>query len=79
VRSTRKGESDDVLVSSGTLWGTDILFEALRVADDDNPEPVPAVRDRFMRWAHAAGGGRSLTTTRLPGYDGSYVLFAAAA
>jgi hypothetical protein len=74
-----EGGSDDVLLSSGTIWGADLLFEALRVADDDDPEPVPSVRDRFRRWARAAGGGRTLTTTRLPGRDGSYVLFAAAA
>jgi hypothetical protein len=74
-----EGESDDVLLSSGTLWGTDMLFEALRVVDDDNPEPVPAVRDRFLRWALAAGGRINLTTTRLPGRDARYVLFAAAA
>jgi hypothetical protein len=74
-----EGGSDDVLLSSGTLWGTDLLFEALRVVDDDNPEPVPAVRDRFLRWSRAAGGGRTLTTTRLPGRDASYVLFASAA
>jgi hypothetical protein len=74
-----EGKSDIVLVSSGTLCGTDIQFEALRVEDDDNPEPVPAVRDRFTRWGDAAGGRRRLTTTRLPGYDGSYVMFASAA
>jgi hypothetical protein len=73
-----EGDTEDVLVSSGTLWGADLLFEALRVIDDDDPEPVPAVRERFLRWSRAAGG-RTLTTTRLPGRDASYVLFASAA
>jgi hypothetical protein len=74
-----ESRSDDVLLSAGTLWGVDLLFEALRVEGDDNPEPVPAVRDRFRRWARAAGDGRVLTTSRLPGRDASYVLFASAA
>jgi hypothetical protein len=59
--------------------GADVLIEALRVEGDDNPVPVPAVRDRFLRWADAAGGRRNLTTVRPPGREGSYVLFAAAA
>jgi hypothetical protein len=71
--------SEDVLLSSGTLWGINLLFEALRVEGADNPEPVPAVRDRYRRWAHAAGDGRTFTTARLPGRDASYVLFASAA
>jgi hypothetical protein len=74
-----ENRSDDVLLSAGTLWGVDLLFEALRVERDDNPEPVPAVRERFLRWSCAAGGGRTLTTTRLPERDASYVLFASAA
>jgi hypothetical protein len=74
-----EGDSEDVLLSSGTLWGADMLFEALRVIDDDNPDPVPAVLERFLRWSRAAGEGRTLTTTRLPGRDASYVLFASAA
>jgi hypothetical protein len=37
------------------------------------------VRERFRRWADAAGGGRTLATMRLPGRDGAYVVFAAAA
>ena len=71
--------SGDVLLSSAKLWGADLLVEALRVEDDDDPTPVPAVRERFRRWADAAGGGRALSTTRLPGREGSYVIFAAAA
>jgi hypothetical protein len=74
-----EGGSDDVLVSSARLWGTDLLVEALRVEDDDHPEPAATVRERFRRWANAAGGGRALATTRLPGRDGAYVVFAAAA
>ncbi len=74
-----EGGSDDVLLSSARLWGSDLLVEALRVADDDDPQPVAAVRDRFRRWADAAGGRAALKTTRLPGRDGSYVIFAAAA
>jgi hypothetical protein len=74
-----EGETEDVLLSSGMLWGADLLIEALRVEGDDNPVPVPAVRDRFLRWAEAAGGRRNLTTVRPPGCEGSYVLFASAA
>ncbi len=73
------GGSEDALLSSATLWNGNLLVEALRVADDDDPTPVPSVRDRFDRWAGAAGAGRKLATTRLPGRGGSYVLFAAAA
>ena len=73
------GGSEDALLSSATLWNGNLLVEALRVEDDDDPTPVPSVRDRFGRWAGAAGAGRRLTTTRLPGREGSYVLFAAAA
>jgi hypothetical protein len=51
----------------------------LRVEDDDHPEPIATVRERFRRWADTAGGGRALATTRLPGRDGAYVVFAAAA
>jgi hypothetical protein len=71
--------SGNALLSSATLWNSNLLGEALRVADDDNPEPVPSVRERFGRLVHAAGSARRLTTVRLLGRDGSYVLFAAAA
>jgi hypothetical protein len=74
-----EGGSGDALLSSARLWGVDLLVEALRVEDDDEPTPVPSVRDRFRRWADAAGHGGRLKTTRLPGRDGSYVVFAAAA
>ena len=74
-----EGGSGDVMLSSATLWGVDLLVEALRVEDDDDPTPVPAVRDRFRRWADAAGHGGKLKTTRLPGRSGCYLLFAAAA
>ena len=46
---------------------------------DDDPMPVPSVRDRFRRWADAAGHGGKRKTTRLPGRDGCFVIFAAAA
>ncbi len=74
-----EGGSDDILVSSARLWGSDLLVEALRVEDDDDPRPVASVRDRFLRWTAAAGGRAALKTTRLPGRDGTYVIFAAAA
>ena len=71
--------SADVLVSSARLWGVDILVEALRVEDDHDSTPVPSVRDRFRRWAGAAGHGGRLKTTRLPGHEGRFVVFAAGA
>ena len=69
----------DVLLSSGRLWGTDVLIEALRVESEERPAPVPTVRSRFERWLEAGGGGRDRAVVRLPGRDGCYVLFAAAA
>ncbi len=39
----------DVLLSSANLWGTNLLVEVLRIEDDDDPTPVPSVRDRFRR------------------------------
>jgi len=62
----------------GEAWGADLLVEALRVEDDDDPTPVPSLRDRFRRWADAARHGGRLKATRLPGRDGSFVVFAAA-
>jgi hypothetical protein len=72
-------EDQDVLLSSGRLWGTDVLIEALRVESEESPAPVPTVRSRFERWLEAGGGGRDRAVVRLPGRDGCYVLFAAAA
>ena len=69
----------DVVLSSGRLWGTDVLIEALRVESEERPAPVPTVRSRFERWLDAAGGARHRAVVRLPGRDGCYVLFAAAA
>ncbi len=69
----------DALLSSARLCGVDLLVEALRVEGDDDPTPVPFVRDRFRRWADAAGHGGRRKTMRLPGRDGCYVVFAAAA
>jgi hypothetical protein len=71
--------SGDVLLSSARLWGVDLLVEALRVQDDDDSTPVPAARERFRRWTDAAGQAERLKAARLPGRDGCYVLFAAAA
>ena len=74
------GGNQDVLLSSATLWNSNLLLEGFRVADDDDPTPVVSVQERFDRWAVAAGmAGRRLTTVRLPGRSGSYVVFAAAA
>jgi hypothetical protein len=72
-------EGGDALLSSARLWGVDLLVEALRVEDDDDPTPVPAVRDRFRRWTDASGHGGRLKTPRLPGRGGCFVVFAAAA
>lgn len=72
-------EGDDVLVSSARLWNSDLLLEALRVEEDDEPVPVPAVRERYDRWVNAAGAGRLVRATRVPGFSGAYAIFAAAA
>ena len=48
------------------------------VEDDEDPVPVASVRERFGRCVAAAGSGLALATTRLPGREGSYVVFAAA-
>lgn len=74
-----EGGNEVVLLSSARLWGADLFVEALRVADDDDPAPMPSVRTRFARWAEAAGAGRPLSPVRLSGRDGSYVVFAASA
>jgi len=63
----------------GEPWGTDLLVKAMRVEDDDDPTPVPSVREQFRRWADAAGKGARLKTVRMLGHDGCYVLCAAAA
>src|SRR5271166_3931425 len=70
-----EGGSEDAMLSSARLWGVDLLVEALKVEDDDDPTPVPAVRDRYRRWTDAAGHGGKLKTTRLPGCGGCYVVF----
>ncbi len=69
--------SEDVLLSSARLWGTDLLVEALRVEDEEDPVPVPSVRGRFRRWADAAGQRERLKAARLLGHDGCYAIFAA--
>ena len=68
----------DVLLSSGRLWGVDVLLEALRVDGPDNPVPVPAVRPRFERWIRAAGGGTPRSAIHPPGEAGCYFLAAVA-
>jgi hypothetical protein len=73
------GGTEDVLLSSAKLWNVNLLVEALRVEDDDDPVPVASVRERFGRWVAAAGTDAALATSRLPGRDGCYVIFAAAA
>ena len=74
-----EGNCDDVLLSSARLWGVDLLLEALRVEGEDHPEPVPAARERFARWASASGGNRRMATVRLPGREESYAVFASPA
>ena len=69
----------DVLVSSARLWGVDLFVEALRVEDDEEAAPVPAVRERYARWVAAAGAGLAVRPVRLPGRPGCYAVFAAAA
>lgn len=74
-----EGEGEDVLLSSGRLWGTDLLIEALRVEDDDDPAPVVSVRERHEAWTKATPGNRHPRAARMPGRAGSYAIFAAAA
>jgi hypothetical protein len=74
-----EGGNEDALLSSAPPWNCDLLVEALRDEDDDDPVPVRTVRQRFDRWADAAGQGEKLKAVRLPGRDGCYVLFAGAA
>jgi len=72
-------DNADVLLNSATLWNCNLLVEALRVVDDDDPRPVASVRERYERWARGASAADRLATVRLPGRDGSYVVFAAPA
>jgi hypothetical protein len=69
----------DVLLASGRLWGAEVLLEALRVDEPDNPVPVLEVRSRFDRWVKAAGGGRMRAVIHPPGEKGCYFLAAIAA
>ncbi len=73
------GGGEDVLLSSATPRNVNLPVEALRVEDDDDPVPEPAVRERFRCGHEAAGSGPTLTTSRLPGREGSDVIFGAAA
>ena len=78
-RSSRRAGSGDALLSSARLWGTDLLVEALRVEDDDDPTPVPSVRDWFRALGRRRGPGREAEDDAAAGPDGCFVLFAAAA
>ena len=69
----------DVLLSSGRLWGGDVMIEALRVDGPDHPVPVRAVRPRYDRWVRAGGGGRLRVAVQPPGRTGWYVLGALSA
>ena len=71
--------SEDVLLSSARLWGADLLLEALRLDGEEDAQPVAAVRQRFERWAAAAGGRAEVAPVRLPGRSGSYAVFASPA
>jgi hypothetical protein len=68
-----------VLLSLASLWNCNLPLEALRVEDDDDPTPAASVKERFDRWARGAAAVGRLATVRLPGRDGSFVLFAAPA
>lgn len=72
-------DNADVLLSSAMLWNCNLLIEAIRVEDDDDPTPVASARERFERWACGADAVGRFANVRLPGREGSYGLFAAAA
>jgi hypothetical protein len=72
-------EDRDVLLSSGRLWGSDVLIEALRVDSPDEGSPVRSVRSRYDRWMRAAGGGCQRAAIKPPGESGWYVLSAISA
>jgi hypothetical protein len=63
-----EGGTEDVLASSAQLWGAKLLVEALRAEGEEEAVPVPGARDRFARWAAAAGGA---APRRPPGYRGA--------
>jgi len=70
-------DGDDVLLATAQLWGSDLLIEALRVRDDEEPQPIGCAEKRFSQWRASAGGDGDLKTVRIPGRAGAYVLFAA--
>jgi len=74
-----EGAGEDILISSTRLGGSDLFVEALCVEDDYDPVPVPSGRGRFRRSVAAAGDAPTFATMRLPGRDGCYVIFGAAA
>ena len=69
----------NVLLSSGRLWGGDVMIEALRVDGPDHPVPVLEVRPRYDRWVRAGGGERLRVAVQPPGWTGWYVLGALSA
>ena len=73
------GADRDVLLSSGRLWGAEILLEALKVDNPDDPVPARTVRCRHDRWVKAAGGSRLRTFVHVPGEEGCYFVAGAAA
>lgn len=60
----------------GLLFGRSVRFEALRVEGEDEPIPSPQSASRFRSLA-ALLGHHEPGTVCLPGFDGSYVVFAA--
>jgi hypothetical protein len=72
------GGSADGLVSAARFWGVDILVEARRIEDHDDPTPVPSVRQSFRRGGTGlnagSGAGRppagAPSTRFLPGSGG---------
>ncbi len=54
---------------SARLWGADLFVEALRVADDDDPAPMPSVRTRFAQGRRRRAPVGPLSPVRLSGRD----------
>jgi hypothetical protein len=67
----------DALAAHGLLFGLPIVFEALRVEDNDLAEPVPSVANRFQAWRSAMQPGATPGTAALPNAEGAYAVYAA--